>query len=117
MNKILKIAVIETFYGGSHRVFIDGFIHNSRHKITLFTLPDQFWRDRMKKSAAEITQNVDNLKEFDLIFATSLCNIAELKALVGTPCPPVVLYVHENQHTYPEVLSRKKIPTSSGSIS
>jgi glycosyltransferase involved in cell wall biosynthesis len=108
MNRILKIAAIETFYGGSHRVFIDGLIQHSRHKITLFTMPDQLWRYRMKQSASEIIQNVDNLGEFDLIFATSLLNVAELKALVGPTCPPVVLYVHENQHTYPRSTQQKR---------
>jgi len=108
MDKILKIAAIETFYGGSHKVFIDGLIQHSRHKITLFTLPNQLWRCRMKESASEIIQNVDNLGEFDLIFATSLFNVAELKALIGPTCPPVVLYVHENQHTYPRSNQQKR---------
>jgi glycosyltransferase involved in cell wall biosynthesis len=108
MDKILKIAAIETFYGGSHRVFIDGMIKHSRHKITLFTMPDKLWRYRIKLSASEIIQNVDNLEEFDLIFVTSLCNISELKALLGPTCPPVVLYVHENQHTYPKSTHQKR---------
>lgn len=108
MDKILKIAAIETFYGGAHQVFIDGLTKHSRHKITLLTLPDQLWRYRMKLSASEIIQNVDNLAEFDLIFVTSLCNIAELKALVGPNCPPVVLYVHENQLTYPRSCQQKR---------
>jgi len=108
MDKILKIAAIETFYGGSHRVFIDGLIQHSRHKISLFTLPNQRWRYRIKESASEIIQNVDTLGEFDLIFATSLCNVSELKALVSPTCPPVVLYVHENQHTYPRSTKQKR---------
>lgn len=108
MENILKIAAIETFYGGSHRVFIDGLIQHSRHKITLFTLPDQLWRCRIKESASEIIQNGNNLEEFDLIFATSLCNISELKALIGSNCPPVVLYVHENQHTYPRSTQQRR---------
>jgi glycosyltransferase involved in cell wall biosynthesis len=108
MDKILKIAAIETFYGGSHQVFIDGLIQHSRHNITLFMLPDQRWRCRMEKSAAEIIQNADNLNEFDLIFVTSLCNVAELKALIDPSCPPVVLYVHENQHTYPRSTQQRK---------
>ncbi len=108
MDKILKIAAIETFYGGSHRVFIDGLIQHSRHKISLFKLSDKLWRWRMKVSATEIIQNVGNLGEFDLIFLTSLCNVAELKALVGPTCPPVVLYVHENQHTYPRNTKQKR---------
>lgn len=108
MDKILKIAAIETFYGGSHQVFIDGLIQHSRHKITLFTLPDQLWRCRMKESASAIIQKVDNLGEFDLIFTTSLCNVSELKALMGPTCPPIVLYVHENQHTYPRSTPQKR---------
>ena len=108
MGKILNIAAIETFYGGSHQVFIDGLIQHSRHKITLFTLPNQLWRSRIKEGALEIFQNVDNLRKFDLIFVTSLCNVAELKALMGPSCPPVVLYVHENQHTYPRSTQQKR---------
>jgi glycosyltransferase involved in cell wall biosynthesis len=108
MKRILKIAAIETFYGGSHRVFIDGLIKHSRHKFTLFTLPNQFWRCRIKQSASEIIQNVDNLREFDLIFATSLCNVAEMRALLGATCPPVVVYIHENQLTYPRSTQQKR---------
>ncbi len=108
MDRILKIAAIETYYGGSHRVFIDGLIKHSRHNIALFTLPYQLWRSRIKESASKIIQNVDNLSEFDLIFTTSFCNVAELKALIGPNCPPIVLYVHENQHTYPRNTNQKR---------
>lgn len=108
MDKILKIAAIETYYGGAHQVFIDGLIKHSRHNITLFSLPYQLWRSRIKESASEIIQNVDNLSEFDLIFTTSFCNVAELKALIGPTCPPIVLYVHENQHTYPRSPNQKR---------
>ncbi len=108
MDRKLKIAAIETYYGGSHRVFIDGLIQHSRHNITLFTLPYQLWRSRIKESASEIIQNVDNLSEFDVIFTTSFCNVAELKALIGSTCPPMVLYVHENQHTYPRSTNQKR---------
>jgi glycosyltransferase involved in cell wall biosynthesis len=62
----------------------------------------------MRESASEIIQTMDNLAEFDLIFATSLSNVAELKALMGQTCPPIVLYVHENQHTYPRSTQQKR---------
>jgi glycosyltransferase involved in cell wall biosynthesis len=108
MNKPMNIAAVETFYGGSHRVFIDGLIRHSKHTVTLFSLEDKAWRWRLKVGAGEILQVAGDLCEFDLILVTSLCNVAELKALVGPACPPTVLYVHENQHTYPKSLHQKK---------
>ncbi len=81
---------------------------HSRHRFSLYTLPDHFWRWRMKGSAAELIEQSDDLADFDLIFVTSLCNIADLKALIGPTCPPVVLYAHENQLTYPKSPSQRQ---------
>lgn len=41
------------------------------------------------------------MEEYDLIFATDLINITDLKALLGNKCPPIILYFHENQLAYP----------------
>ncbi len=77
-------------------------MQHSRHDFTLFALPDRMWRWRMKGGAAEIMQDIRDLAAFDAVFVTSLCNVAELKALAGPSCPPIVLYAHENQLTYPK---------------
>ncbi len=100
--KKIRIAAVETFYGGSHKLFIEGLRQHSRAEVTLFTLPDSFWKWRMKTGALEIVQEAPDLRAYDLIFVTSLCNVSELRALLGRECPPVILYVHENQLIYPK---------------
>ncbi len=109
MQKKLKILAIETFYGGSHQNFIDGLIKHSYHEISLIALSDKHWRWKMKSGVIEIMEKIgrESLKDYDLLFVSSLCNIAELKALIGLDCPPVVLYAHENQHTYPKNAHQK----------
>lgn len=97
----MNILAIETFYGGAHRAFMDGIISHSSHHYRLVTLPDELWKWRLKTGALEIAQQIDNIHSYDLIFVTDLINLADLKALLGGSTPPIVLYYHENQHSYP----------------
>lgn len=97
-----KILFLESFYGGSHKAFADGFIKHSRHEITLMTLPARFWKWRMRGASLWFAEKVKNPEEFDLIFATDLLSVSDLKSLWGKKCPPVFLYFHENQLCYPE---------------
>lgn len=97
----MKIVAIETFYGGAHRAFMDGVIEHSSHDYTLITLPDELWKWRLKTGALEIAQQIEDVNQYNLIFVTDLINLADLKALLGGSTPPIVLYYHENQHSYP----------------
>ncbi len=99
--KSYKILFLESFYSGSHKAFADGLIRNSRHKIDILTMSARFWKWRMKGAALYFAEQIKNLEEYDLIFATDLINIADLKALLDNKCPPIILYFHENQLAYP----------------
>ena len=100
----LDIVFIESFDGGSHRSFRLGLGQHSRHRYRSLTLPPRFWKWRMRGAAAWF---VDELRDqpgpCDVIFATSLLNAADLRGLLGPPLDrrPLVLYMHENQLTYP----------------
>ncbi|MBN2510765.1 MAG: DUF3524 domain-containing protein [Spirochaetales bacterium] len=94
-----RVLFIEGFYGGSHRYFARGFAENSRHRVTLATMPARYWKWRLKSSAYHILSRHD-IRAFDVIFATSMTDVSQLKAL-APGCPPVLLYMHENQLTYP----------------
>jgi glycosyltransferase involved in cell wall biosynthesis len=97
----LNIIFIETFYGGSHKSFMDGLIKYSRDQFTSIILPSRFWKWRMRSAAIYIAENYGHaLRTCDLIIATDLLNLAELKALAGFTCP-AILFFHENQLTYP----------------
>ena len=64
-------------------------------------MPARFWKWRMKGAALYFAEQIKNIKKYDIIFATDLINISDLKALLGNNCPPIILYFHENQLAYP----------------
>jgi glycosyltransferase involved in cell wall biosynthesis len=97
----MNIIFVESFYGGSHKSFLDGLVKYSRHDITPITLPSRFWKWRLRSAALYIAEEFgEALRRCDLIVATDLINLADLKALARFACPSI-LFLHENQLTYP----------------
>jgi glycosyltransferase involved in cell wall biosynthesis len=96
-----KFLFLEPFYGGSHREFADGWREYSRHELQLHTLPPRFWKWRMRGAALHFARGIGDLNEYSGLVVTDLMSLADLKALWGKDCPPTLLYVHENQLTYP----------------
>ena len=103
----MKILAIETYYGGSHKAFLDGWIANSRHDFTLLTLPPNKWKWRMRHAAITFAQQVNDLIDqglrFDALFCSDMLNLAEFLGLVHESIRqlPTTVYFHENQLTYP----------------
>lgn len=106
----MKILLLESFYGVSHKQWVDGFISHSSHKVDLLYMPDRHWKWRMEHSAIHFTNQIIDLDvEYDLILATSFTNIATLRGLlisIGDKSAwynkvPINVYFHENQLTYP----------------
>lgn len=98
---IMNIIFIESFYGGSHKNFLDGLVKYSSHDIVPFTLPARFWKWRLRSSALYFAEQCHKkLDDFDLLIATDMLNLAELKALTHWE-KPMILFFHENQLTYP----------------
>ena len=96
-----RFLFLEPFYGGSHREFAEGWQQSSRHTLELHTLPARFWKWRMRGAALYFAHKIQNPAEFSGLVVTDLMSLADLKALWGCSCPPTLLYVHENQLTYP----------------
>lgn len=101
MKASLRFLFLEPFYGGSHRDFADGLVAHSRHEIKLVTLPDRFWKWRMRGASIYWSNRIENPGQYDGLIVSSLMNLADLKALWGDQCPPALVYFHENQLTYP----------------
>jgi glycosyltransferase involved in cell wall biosynthesis len=97
----MKILFLEPFFGGSHKDFATGFAAHSRHEITLLTLPPLYWRWRMRTASLNFLQKIKQLNEYDRVFVTDMMDVAQFKTLAGSGCPPIVLYFHENQLSYP----------------
>ena len=96
-----RFLFLEPFYGGSHREFADGWRENSRYELDLYTLPPRFWKWRMRGAALYFARRIRDPGAYCGLIVTDLMSLADLKALWGRNCPPTLLYVHENQLTYP----------------
>ncbi|PID40005.1 MAG: glycosyl transferase family 1 [Proteobacteria bacterium] len=97
----MRFLFLEPFFGGSHRDFAEGLVEHSRHDIDLLTLPARFWKWRMRGAALHFINAIDNLDGYDGIISGGLLSLADFTALCGPHRPPVLLYFHENQLTYP----------------
>lgn len=101
-NPSLHILLLEPFYGGSHQAFADGLKNHSRHQVEILTMPDRFWKWRLRGAAIVLADQINSLSVSpDAILASDMLSVADLKAILGVNSPPVVLYMHENQLTYP----------------
>jgi len=97
----MKFLFLEPFYGGSHRDFAKGLVAHSRHDIHLVTLPARFWKWRMRGAALHFIRTLGDLSVYDGIITTGLMSLADFTALCDGRRPPVLLYLHESQITYP----------------
>lgn len=103
----LRILAVEPYYGGSHRAVLDGLVRTVEADWTLLTLPARKWKWRMRGSAitmaAEIRRRHETGEAWDLIFASTFVNLAELRGLCGPALErvPAIVYFHENQLVYP----------------
>jgi len=100
----LEILVVEPFYTGSHKQWLNGLIQHTNFKYTSITLPGRHWKWRMQGAAIEIAQQFIAInKQFDLIVVSDMLNLPLFKTLAGKNIlnTPVAVYFHENQLTYP----------------
>ncbi len=103
----MKVLALEPWYGGSHRNFLDLLVRNSRHEFRTVTMAARFWKWRMHGGAVTMARKAGTLFEEgerpDVIFATDMVNLPAFLALTRDRFVdvPVVLYMHENQLTYP----------------
>ncbi len=106
----MNILFLEPFFGGSHKDFALGFKFKAscNHEVTLMTLPDRFWKWRMRGAAVYFANQISNISDYDLIMATDMLDLTDFIALAGKKCPPVWLYFHENQLDYPLAPGEKR---------
>jgi glycosyltransferase involved in cell wall biosynthesis len=101
---MLSIHLISPYHGGSHKSWAEGWQQSSQHSITLHTLPDRFWKWRMHGGAVTLARRfLASQAKPDLIMATDMLDLTTFLALTRqqTAVTPTILYMHENQLTYP----------------
>lgn len=104
----LDVLLIEPYHGGSHRAWADGLVAHSAHQVALLAHDGAFWRWRMQGAAATLAVDVaDHVRRHGRPEVALVSSMVDLPALLGLARPhldgvPVVLYLHENQLTYPQ---------------
>ena len=104
LSEAMKILLIEPYYTGSHRQWVDGYENHSKHEIRLLTLKGQFWKWRMHGGAVTIARKFNELDwRPDLILVTDMLDLSTFLALTRKKSEriPTALYFHENQISYP----------------
>lgn len=102
------IWLLSPYHTGSHAAWANGYQAHSHHQITLLTMAGRFWKWRMQGGAIELAAQAQQLLTRtappDAILATDMAHLSAWLGLMRGRLPttvPVVLYMHENQLTYP----------------
>ena len=75
----MQIALLEAYYGGSHKAWADGYRDFSAHEVRLITMPAQFWKWRMQGGAVTMARLLDWQPE--LILASGMLDLSLFRAL------------------------------------
>jgi glycosyltransferase involved in cell wall biosynthesis len=100
----MKILIISPYHGGSHQAWAEGYQQYGRHNISLLTLPARFWKWRMHGGAVTLARQFNaEFEKPDLILATDMTDLTTFISLTRQKIQniPILLYMHENQLTYP----------------
>jgi glycosyltransferase involved in cell wall biosynthesis len=109
----LRVLVLEPYYGGSHRAFIEGLM-GLPFEFVLMSLPARRWKWRMRLSAEHFSGRLmeGRDRDFHCILCSSFVDVAALRGLgpAWVREVPVLTYFHENQFAYPvQVLDERDL--------
>lgn len=103
----LRILLCEPYFTGSHRSWAEGLARHSAHDVALVTHTGGFWKWRMQGAALTLADGVGRLVARrgrpDVVLVSDMVHLPGLLGFARTALAgvPVVLYMHENQLTYP----------------
>lgn len=113
---MMRVLWLDAFHAGSHRAVAQGYAAHSSAQVTIIGLSqDGGWRWRMRGGAVTLARMVRERwpgvlrQHFDVLVVTDMLDVATFLALTRdiNAQLPVVLYMHENQLTYPLPAGRK----------
>jgi glycosyltransferase involved in cell wall biosynthesis len=105
----LHILLIEPYFGGSHRLFLEGLVAAlPDFDFTFCTLPARNWKGRMQMAAPWAARQIGTLLAeglvVDGVLASTFVDLAVLRGLLARSgvTLPMAVYFHENQFAYPQ---------------
>jgi len=99
-----SVLVLEPYYGGSHRAFLENLVRYLPFSFTLLTLPARKWKWRMRLAAPHFAEVLHHQRPpADLVLCSTFVDVATLRALAPSWVQrlPMLTYFHENQFAYP----------------
>lgn len=108
-----RLLVLEPYYGGSHRAWLDGLLARLPWDADVLTLPARKWKWRMRGAGITMADEVRTWardgRSWDVLLASTFVNLAEFKGLAGEAVSDIrsVVYFHENQVVYPTRFERE----------
>ena len=103
-KKKLNICLIEPFYSGSHKRWVDDYQSYSKHNIEILTLKGVYWKWRMHGGAITLAEKFNKKYQHkgipDLILTTDMLNLPVFASFINKSIP-IITFFHENQLTYP----------------
>lgn len=113
-----RVLVIEPYYGGSHRLFLEGLRNHIPAEYSFLTLPPRKWKMRMQLSfvwlAAEVEKMIACKRKFDVVLSSTFVDLAAFRSLVTSldkwnRKARFCTYFHENQFAYPGRVKEKEL--------
>jgi glycosyltransferase involved in cell wall biosynthesis len=110
----LTVWLLNPYHTGSHRAWAEGYAAHSRHDVCVLSMQGYFWKWRMQGGALELAEQAKAALATgprpDVLLATSMTNLPAFLALTRRELGgvPTVLYMHENQLTYPSPPGSKR---------
>jgi glycosyltransferase involved in cell wall biosynthesis len=110
----LTVWLLNPYHTGSHRAWAEGYAAHSRHDVRVLAMQGYFWKWRMQGGALELAEQAKAAlaagSRPDVLLATSMTNLPAFLALTRRELGgvPAVLYMHENQLTYPSPPGSKR---------
>jgi glycosyltransferase involved in cell wall biosynthesis len=110
-----KILLIEPYFGGSHKQFLQGLMKYVPADFVLFHLPARKWKMRMQLSAPWFVNEINELpvkdRFFDIVLMSTFLDVATFRALIAqvdgwNVNTRFLTYFHENQFSYPGILPK-----------
>jgi glycosyltransferase involved in cell wall biosynthesis len=99
----LDVLALEPWLGGSHAVFLESWARRSRHRIRIEGLKARHWRWRMRAGAWELARRIKDQEPPEVLFVSDYVDLPSLFGFLPRAWSevPTILYLHENQLTYP----------------
>ncbi len=99
-----NVLVLEPWYQGSHRSWVEGWRSNSKHTVDVVNGSDSGWRRSLVTAPTRFAEAINEARQpIDALVASTPIDLATVLGLLDRSKrrPPTLLYMHESQIGYP----------------